>query len=174
MYGDNMAVVLNTTVPSSQLKKKHNAIAYHRVREAVAGSIIFLQHISTKVNFADCLTKPLPAFEFQRAVHPVLFRHKISMYSKTLDTDGQPGRTALGGGNSNKNLAVSDENVRNLTDEGTHQPTDRNDDRDLRNIMDDTRDLRNIMDGDENARNLTDEGTRKTTEGNLENTERSL
>jgi hypothetical protein len=36
MLGDNMSLVLNTTVPSSVLKKKHNAIAYHRVREAIA------------------------------------------------------------------------------------------------------------------------------------------
>jgi hypothetical protein len=31
MLSDNMSVVLNTSVPSSVLKKKHNAIAYHRV-----------------------------------------------------------------------------------------------------------------------------------------------
>ena len=31
MLGDNMSVVLNTSVPSSVLKEKHNAIAYHRV-----------------------------------------------------------------------------------------------------------------------------------------------
>ena len=29
MLGDNMSVVLNTEVPPSVLKKKHNAIAYH-------------------------------------------------------------------------------------------------------------------------------------------------
>ena len=29
MLGDNMSVVLNTSVPSSVLKKKHNAISYH-------------------------------------------------------------------------------------------------------------------------------------------------
>jgi hypothetical protein len=34
MLGDNTSVVLNTTVPSSVLKRKHNAIAYHRVKEA--------------------------------------------------------------------------------------------------------------------------------------------
>jgi hypothetical protein len=45
MYGDNMAVVLNTTVPSSQLKKNHNAIAYHRVREAITARMIALSHI---------------------------------------------------------------------------------------------------------------------------------
>ena len=40
MLGDNMLVVLNTSVPSSVLKKKHNAIAYHRVREAIAAKIL--------------------------------------------------------------------------------------------------------------------------------------
>ena len=29
MLGDNQSVVLNTMIPSSMLKKKHNAIAYH-------------------------------------------------------------------------------------------------------------------------------------------------
>ena len=39
MLGNNLSVVsivLNTTVPSSVLKKKHLGIVYHRVREAVA------------------------------------------------------------------------------------------------------------------------------------------
>jgi hypothetical protein len=40
MLGDNMSVVLNTTVPSSVLKKKYNAITYHRVREAIAARIM--------------------------------------------------------------------------------------------------------------------------------------
>jgi hypothetical protein len=31
-----MSVVLNTTVPSSVLKKKHNAISYHQGRDAFA------------------------------------------------------------------------------------------------------------------------------------------
>jgi hypothetical protein len=31
MLGDNVSIVFNTSVPSSVLKKKHNAIAYHRV-----------------------------------------------------------------------------------------------------------------------------------------------
>jgi hypothetical protein len=32
---DNMSVVLNSTVPSSVLKKRHDVITYHRVREAM-------------------------------------------------------------------------------------------------------------------------------------------
>ena len=64
MYGDNMSVVLNTTVPSSQLKKKHNAIAYHRVREAIAAKMVRLAHIPSVNNVADILTKPLPVDAF--------------------------------------------------------------------------------------------------------------
>jgi hypothetical protein len=40
MLGDNTSVVLNTSVPSSVLKKKQNAIAYHRFREAIAAGIL--------------------------------------------------------------------------------------------------------------------------------------
>jgi hypothetical protein len=45
MLGDDMSVVLNTTVPSSILKKKHNAIAYHLVREAIAARIMSFAYI---------------------------------------------------------------------------------------------------------------------------------
>ena len=40
--------------------KKHNAIAYHRVREAIAGGIICFAKVDSKGNLANCLTKPLP------------------------------------------------------------------------------------------------------------------
>src|SRR5687768_15351959 len=33
LVGDNMAVVLNTTIPSSALKKKHQVCNYHKVRD---------------------------------------------------------------------------------------------------------------------------------------------
>ncbi len=42
MYGTNQSVVINTTMPNSTLKKRHNALIYHRVREAVAAGIISL------------------------------------------------------------------------------------------------------------------------------------
>ena len=37
---DDMAVVLNTTIPSSALKKKHQAYNYHKVRESIAAGLI--------------------------------------------------------------------------------------------------------------------------------------
>ena len=74
LLGDNMSVVLNTTVPSSQLKKKHNAIAYHRVREAIAANIVNFRHIPTDRNFADILTKPVKPHTFRILCSRVLFR----------------------------------------------------------------------------------------------------
>ena len=43
--GDNQSVVLNTTVPSSILKKKHNAVAYHHIGEAIVCGITRFVHI---------------------------------------------------------------------------------------------------------------------------------
>ena len=59
MFGDNLSVVTNCTLSTSTLKKKHNAITYHKVREAVAAGVINLAHVPTKDNLADIMTKPL-------------------------------------------------------------------------------------------------------------------
>ena len=56
MLSDNMSVVsvvLNTTVPSSVLKKKHLGIGYHRVREAIAAKVLRFAHIRSEENLAD-------------------------------------------------------------------------------------------------------------------------
>lgn len=60
VFCDNEAVVKNATVPESTLKKKHNAIAYHRVREALAAGTIRITKEHTSTNVADILTKLLP------------------------------------------------------------------------------------------------------------------
>ena len=75
IFGDNKSVILNSTLPSSILKKKHNAIAYHRVREAIAGKIIQFHHVASQNNLADVLTKPLPSQTFHPLIKPVLFRN---------------------------------------------------------------------------------------------------
>ena len=71
--GDNKSVVLNTSVPSSILKKKHCAINYHRVRESIAAGIVRFFHIPSHKNIADCLTKPLAGNIAYRLLKPVLF-----------------------------------------------------------------------------------------------------
>jgi len=58
-FCDNSSVVVSSTLPASTLKKKHNLIAYHRVREAVAMNMMRIAWVETGKNLADMLTKPL-------------------------------------------------------------------------------------------------------------------
>jgi hypothetical protein len=57
MFGDNQSVVTNSTVPHSQLNKRHHALAYHRVREAIASDMLSFHHIDGTANPADILSK---------------------------------------------------------------------------------------------------------------------
>ena len=59
VFCDNEAVTKDVTLPESTLKKKHNAIAHHRSREAVAAGTIRVAKEDGETNLADVLTKPL-------------------------------------------------------------------------------------------------------------------
>ena len=59
IYGDNQSVLVNSSVPTSVLKKKSCSIAYHFVREGVAADEWRVTYISTDYNVADSLTKSL-------------------------------------------------------------------------------------------------------------------
>ena len=59
MVDDNISVILNTTIPSSKLKKKHNVIAYHRAKEAIPSTVIHFCHLPSAASIADILTKLL-------------------------------------------------------------------------------------------------------------------
>jgi hypothetical protein len=50
-------VVINTSAPESTLKMKHNAIAYHRAREALAVGNIRIVKEDADTNLQDVLTK---------------------------------------------------------------------------------------------------------------------
>ena len=63
VFGDNQSVLANTTVPTSQLKKKSNSIAFHFVREGSARDEWRTAYVNTHENPADLLTKPLPSGE---------------------------------------------------------------------------------------------------------------
>ena len=56
MFGDNLSVINSSSIPDDTLKKKHNALNYHRVREAIAADILKFIHISSDQNPADILT----------------------------------------------------------------------------------------------------------------------
>ena len=79
LLGDNMSVVINTTLPSSALKKEHQACNYHRVQEAIASRYILFGHIDTKSNLADICTKPLHGLKHHKLLEGYMFRHSDSL-----------------------------------------------------------------------------------------------
>ena len=74
MLGDNLSTIISCTIPSSSLKKKHNALAYHRVREAVAAGIVNLFHVPTDKNIADTMTKPVTGKKLRGLFSRYLFQ----------------------------------------------------------------------------------------------------
>jgi hypothetical protein len=56
VFRDNQGVVKNTSIPESVLSKKHNAVNYHAVREAVTAGILKVTKEDGNTNIADLLT----------------------------------------------------------------------------------------------------------------------
>ena len=84
-----MAVVLNTTIPSSALKKKHQACNYHKVRESIAAGFIKFAHIRSEENLADILTKPLARALFQELTSECLFRRPLTVIGQKEEKVGE-------------------------------------------------------------------------------------
>jgi hypothetical protein len=59
VYADNLTVVKSATQPEMTLSKKHNGIAYHKCREAVATKMMRVAYEPTDTNLADLFTKVL-------------------------------------------------------------------------------------------------------------------
>ena len=81
MVGDNTNVLLNTTIPSSMLKKKHNAGVYHEIRETIASKVMCFCHLPSAANVADVLTKPLSIETFYGLHRQYLYR-KLRIHKK--------------------------------------------------------------------------------------------
>jgi hypothetical protein len=103
---DNQSVVANTTLPSSTIKKKHNSIAYHRMREAVAAGIIKVGYIRSATNLADILTKPVGPADYWNHLSEVLYGRERSLEGELQEselsrdqTNEQGARTEVSGAN---------------------------------------------------------------------------
>ena len=59
LFGDNFGVIQSAEIPDGELKKKHIAISYHYVREAIAARIVNAHWCKSHENFADLCTKSL-------------------------------------------------------------------------------------------------------------------
>ena len=61
VFCDNEAVYKNSAFAESQLRRKHQYICYHLVREAVTTGKIIVHKVESKDNLANLLTKSVPA-----------------------------------------------------------------------------------------------------------------
>ena len=76
VFGDNKSVLVNSSEPHSQLKKKSSSIAYHFVREGVAKGEWKATYLNTHLNPSDLLTKSLAGGE-KRTLCTSYFLHYL-------------------------------------------------------------------------------------------------
>ena len=72
-FCDNGSVVTNVSDPTSTLTKKHNALAYHKVRESVAAGVQRIAHEPGKYNLSDILPKNLAVYQHKGCCTSILY-----------------------------------------------------------------------------------------------------
>ena len=82
LFGDNVAVVLSTTISSSVLKKKPQACKYHKIRESIAAGFIKYGYIRSEENKVGLMTKPLPRIVFEILCFKYLFRRPATIQGR--------------------------------------------------------------------------------------------
>ena len=73
LFGDNLSVVDTASLPHSHLHKRHNALSYHRTREAIAAGITRYHHVRHENNPADILSKHWDMPSVWNALKPLMF-----------------------------------------------------------------------------------------------------
>jgi hypothetical protein len=73
VFGDNKTVIDCSSTPHAKLHKRHNALAFHRVREAVASKFVDIFHLKGEYNPADILSKHWAYASVWRTMNALLF-----------------------------------------------------------------------------------------------------
>ena len=82
IFGDNLSVILNAQNPSADLSKKHVAISYHVVREAIAAGIIECYWLPGEFNLSDIMTKQIPCTPFRTHCDFIYWRPDFHIQNK--------------------------------------------------------------------------------------------
>ena len=80
LFGDNRSVVTSATLPHSTLAKRHNILAFHRVREAIAAKLMAFYWMDSAYNLSDMLSKHWD----HPAVYPMILKLLITRGNITL------------------------------------------------------------------------------------------
>jgi hypothetical protein len=73
MFGDSKTVIDGSTIPHAKLHKRHNALSFHRVREAVASGMLLMCYIPGDTNPADILSKHWGYQQIWKILQSLLF-----------------------------------------------------------------------------------------------------
>ena len=80
LFGDNRSVVTSATQPHPTLTKRHNILAFHRVREAIAAKLMAFYWIQSAYNLSDMLSKHWD----HPTVYPMILKLLITRGNITL------------------------------------------------------------------------------------------
>jgi hypothetical protein len=87
LFADNALVVISASIPHSSLKKRHNALSFHRVCEDIAAAIIYLHKIAGRLNPSDILSQHTGYPDAWPILCPLMFwRDFDDTYGKDLPT----------------------------------------------------------------------------------------
>jgi hypothetical protein len=73
VFGDNKTVIDASLTPHAKLHKRHNALSFHFVQEAVASKYVMIFHLPGKYNPADILSKHWAYASVWRTMNALLF-----------------------------------------------------------------------------------------------------
>jgi hypothetical protein len=73
VFGDNKTVINASSTPHAKLHKKHNALSFHHVREAVASKYVTIFHLPGEYNPANILSKHWSYALVWRTMNALLF-----------------------------------------------------------------------------------------------------
>ena len=73
MFGDNESVVNSSMQPHGKSHKRHVALSFHRVHEAIASKIVAFFHMPGSDNPADVLSKHWGHQQVYELLQPLLF-----------------------------------------------------------------------------------------------------
>jgi hypothetical protein len=92
MFGDNESVVNSSVQPHAKLHKRHNALSFHRVREAIASGVFVFLHIPGENNPADILSKHWGYTSIWHMLKAIMY-----VEGDTIDSPGRSGRDTKSG-----------------------------------------------------------------------------
>ena len=81
VFCDNEAVYESMSIADYTLKKKHNSVAYHKVRECTAAGILVVHKEDTGSNLADILPKSLSPDKRMYLIERIMTDDKVKSYA---------------------------------------------------------------------------------------------